>query len=84
LGDQHPDFNHDPWTQDETTKLKELVAKHDDEQVDWEAMADKLGVRLLLQLREKKNNLYILDKPNAAGLHEARHDAKDSYLVPGF
>ncbi|OAX39173.1 hypothetical protein K503DRAFT_106227 [Rhizopogon vinicolor AM-OR11-026] len=43
LGDQHPDFNHDPWTQDETTKLKELVAKHDDEQVDWEAMADKLG-----------------------------------------
>ncbi|OJA09929.1 hypothetical protein AZE42_04876 [Rhizopogon vesiculosus] len=49
LGDQHPDFNHGPWTQDETTKLKELVAKHDNEQVDWEAMADKLGISVLIK-----------------------------------
>jgi hypothetical protein len=54
LGDQHPDFNHGPWTQDETTKLRELIAEHGNEQVDWEAVADKLGVRLLLQSTKKE------------------------------
>ena len=53
LGDLHPDFNHGPWTQDETAKLKELISEHGSEQLDWEAIADKLGVRLLLQLTEK-------------------------------
>jgi hypothetical protein len=52
LGDQHPDFNHGPWTQHESTKLKELLAEHSNKQVDWEAIADKLGVRMLFQLTE--------------------------------
>ncbi|KAG2058951.1 hypothetical protein BDR06DRAFT_950204 [Suillus hirtellus] len=43
LGDQHPCFNHGPWTQDETTKLKGLVAEYENEQVDWEVVVDKLG-----------------------------------------
>jgi pyruvate/2-oxoglutarate dehydrogenase complex dihydrolipoamide acyltransferase (E2) component len=83
LGDQHPDFNHGPWTQDETAKLKEFVAEHGDEQVDWEAMADKLGVRLLYNW-QKIDDLHVIDKPNASGLHETQHDAKDSCLVPRF
>lgn len=43
LGDQHPCFNHGPWTQDEITKLKGLVVEYGNEQVDWEAVVDKLG-----------------------------------------
>ncbi|KAG0702362.1 hypothetical protein DFH29DRAFT_505758 [Suillus ampliporus] len=43
LGDQHPDINHGPWTQDETTKLKDIVAEYGNEQVDWHAVVDKLG-----------------------------------------
>ncbi|KAG1755990.1 hypothetical protein EDB19DRAFT_445855 [Suillus lakei] len=43
LGDQHPCFNHGPWTQDEITKLKGLVAEYGNEQVDWEAVVDQLG-----------------------------------------
>lgn len=43
LGDQHPCFNHGSWTQDEITKLKGLVAEYGNEQVDWEAVVDKLG-----------------------------------------
>ncbi|KAG2152880.1 hypothetical protein DEU56DRAFT_520255 [Suillus clintonianus] len=43
LGDQHPCFNHGPWTQDEITKLKGFVAEYGCEQVDWEALVDKLG-----------------------------------------
>ncbi|KAG1780285.1 hypothetical protein EV702DRAFT_771758 [Suillus placidus] len=43
LGDQHPCFNHGPWTQDEITKLKGLVAEYGNEQVDWEVVVDKLG-----------------------------------------
>ncbi|KAG1892762.1 Homeodomain-like protein [Suillus subluteus] len=43
LGDQHPCFNHSSWTQDEVTKLKGLVAEYGNEQVDWEAVVDKLG-----------------------------------------
>ncbi|KAG1753764.1 uncharacterized protein EDB91DRAFT_1215164 [Suillus paluster] len=45
LGEQHPDFNHGPWTEDEITKLKEIVAEYGDEQVDWEAVVDKLGTK---------------------------------------
>lgn len=47
LGDQHPCFNHRPWTEDEITKLKGLVVEYGNEQVDWEAVVDKLGVCLL-------------------------------------
>ena len=84
LSDQHPEFNHGPWTQDEITKLKDLVAEYGNEQVDWEAVADKLGVRLLFTPTEKNDDLHIIDKPNSARMYESRHDAKDSYLVPGF
>ncbi|KAH7931295.1 hypothetical protein BV22DRAFT_1190583 [Leucogyrophana mollusca] len=43
LGDRHPEFNHDPWQQDEIAKLRALVAENKDGQIDWTDMAKKLG-----------------------------------------
>lgn len=44
LGDQHPEFNHEPWTQEEIKNLKVLVAEINDGQPDWVDIAEKLGV----------------------------------------
>jgi hypothetical protein len=84
LGDQHPCFNHGAWTQDEITKLKGLVVEYGNEQVDWEAVVDKLGVCLLFQLTQKSDDLHITDPPNAAGLHDTWHNAENSFVDTRF
>ncbi|KIJ70493.1 hypothetical protein HYDPIDRAFT_23596 [Hydnomerulius pinastri MD-312] len=43
LGDQHPDFNHELWSQEELTKLQSLVDKCKGSQPDWVDIAEKLG-----------------------------------------
>ncbi|KAF8843148.1 hypothetical protein BDN67DRAFT_964789 [Paxillus ammoniavirescens] len=43
LGDQHPVFNHEPWSQDEIMKLKSLVAECKDGPLDWVDIAERLG-----------------------------------------
>ncbi|KAG2077697.1 hypothetical protein BDR04DRAFT_563928 [Suillus decipiens] len=66
LGDQHPCFNRDPWTQDEVTKLKRLAAEYGNEQVDWEAVVDKLGTHrtpldCMIHGTTRKNHLWTPD-----------------------
>ncbi|KAF9222032.1 hypothetical protein BS17DRAFT_784332 [Gyrodon lividus] len=45
LGDQHPEFNHEPWSQDEITKVKSLVAEYKDSPLDWVNIAERLGTK---------------------------------------
>lgn len=45
LGEQHPEFNREPWTQEEVPKVKSLAAEFVDSQPDWVAIAKRLGVR---------------------------------------
>ncbi|KIK95648.1 hypothetical protein PAXRUDRAFT_368727 [Paxillus rubicundulus Ve08.2h10] len=43
LGDQHPVFNHEPWSQDEITKVKSLIAECEDSPLDWVNITERLG-----------------------------------------
>ncbi|KIO13068.1 hypothetical protein M404DRAFT_994019 [Pisolithus tinctorius Marx 270] len=43
LGDRHPDFNHDPWNEEEIFRLKSLVAGCRNGSPDWSDIAQKLG-----------------------------------------
>lgn len=44
LGEQHPEFNHEPWSQDEVLKVKSLAAEFTDSRPDWVSVAKRLGV----------------------------------------
>lgn len=43
-GEQHPDFNREPWTQEEVQKVKSLAADSTDGCPDWVSVAKRLGV----------------------------------------
>ncbi|KAI0347492.1 hypothetical protein BDW22DRAFT_1351937 [Trametopsis cervina] len=45
LGDRHPQFNHEPWTAEETDRVKQLVGDAKEGEVDWVDVAAKLGTR---------------------------------------
>ncbi|KAF9247109.1 Homeodomain-like protein, partial [Melanogaster broomeanus] len=45
LGDQHPEFNHEPWSTDEVTKVKLLVAECQHSPPDWVSIAEQLGTK---------------------------------------
>lgn len=45
LGEQHPEFDKEPWTQEEVIKVKSLAAEFIDSQPDWVTIAKKLEVR---------------------------------------
>ena len=44
LGDRHPNFNHEVWSDEEVTKLRVLVVECKGSQPDWVDIAQKLGV----------------------------------------
>jgi hypothetical protein len=45
LGEQHPEFNHEPWSKEEVLKVKSLAAEFRDSRPDWMVVAKRLGVR---------------------------------------
>ncbi|KAF8558784.1 hypothetical protein OG21DRAFT_1454685 [Imleria badia] len=45
LGEQHPEFNHEPWSKDEVLKVKSLAAEFTDSRPDWMTVAKRLGTR---------------------------------------
>jgi len=45
LGEQHPEFNHDPWSKEEVLKVKSIAAEFVDNQPDWVVVAQRLEVR---------------------------------------
>ncbi|KAH0840116.1 hypothetical protein J3R83DRAFT_1092 [Lanmaoa asiatica] len=45
VGEQHPEFNHGPWSQEEVLKVKSLAAEFVDSRPDWVAVAKSLGTR---------------------------------------
>ena len=47
LGDRHPELNHSPWSQEEITRVKELVGDAVQGQVDWVDIAARLGVSVI-------------------------------------
>lgn len=44
LGDRHPGINHGAWEQDELLKLNNILGDCPDGAVDWNSVAQKLGV----------------------------------------
>jgi hypothetical protein len=48
LGDLHPQFNHDAWSQTQLANLKSLVAEYDDQPVNWVEVSQQLGVRVYM------------------------------------
>lgn len=47
VGEQHPELNHEPWSQEEVLKVKSLAAEFVDNhsRPDWVVVAKRLGVR---------------------------------------
>ncbi|KAG9317654.1 Homeodomain-like protein [Chiua virens] len=45
LGDQHPQFNREPWSQEEVLRVKSLAAEVSEDSPDWVSIADRLGTR---------------------------------------
>ena len=71
LGEQHREFNREPWSKVEVLMVKSLAAEFTDSRPDWMAVAKSLGVRdnilrIVYQPYERAS-----DETNAARLHAA-------------
>lgn len=54
---EHPSINKKEWTEEETERLKKIAAEHG--YLDWQTIAQELGVRCSEARNEVKNQLVL-------------------------